>query len=376
MRENRRLRVCHVMLSMDAGGAEKLVFDLMEALNSVDFFLFCLDSKGVWYDRANVKARQCADAGGGKSSYWNSIRQLVDFVDVHGIDVLHAHTHRSHLHCVLARFMTHIPIVVTFHGAGFYYTRRTLWVRKFLSYATDRMVAVSEATKQSVCSKTGISHSKVTVIRNGIYVNYFSPVEASTKRNIRRQLGIPKDAFVMGTIGRFSPEKNYKMLIRCFVRLHAMYQDVRLIMVGDGVCRDDIESEMKLLGVSDYCILPGMQSDVLPWLQAMDVFCLTSLTEGSSIALLEASSCGLPVVVTNTGGNAEIVKHTVSGFVVPVDDETEYTDSLRFLYENSRIREQMGNESARFVRQFYAFEQMADAYNKLYKEVTGYAEQY
>lgn len=374
MRKDRRLRVCHVMLTMDAGGAEKLVFDLMETLNNVDFFLFCLDSEGIWYDRANVKARQCADAGEGRGGYWERVRQLVNFVDVSAIDVLHAHTHRSHVHCVLARFMTHVPVVVTFHGAGFYYTRKILWERKLLSYATDRMVAVSEATRQSVCSRTGISPSKITVIRNGIDINYFTPCEVSTKRNIRRQLGIPEDAFVIGTIGRFSPEKNYKMLIRCFAQLRAMYQDVWLIMVGDGACRGDIESEMKVLGVSDYCVLPGIQSNVLPWLHAMDVFCLTSLTEGSSIALLEASSCGLPVVVTNTGGNAEIVKHTLSGFVVPVDDEKAYTDSLKFLFENSIMREQMSNESAKFVRQFYTSEQMAEAYDKLYKDVTGYAE--
>jgi glycosyltransferase involved in cell wall biosynthesis len=374
MKENNRIRVCHVMLGMDVGGAEKFVVDLTRTLQDVEFFLFCLDSKGKWYEDACVKARECMDTKVGEGWYLSGVNQLVDFIRRHRIDVLHAHTHRTHIYCVLAHLITHIPVIVTFHGSGFGYMRRTLLERKFMSYATARMVAVSEATRKAVCEKTGIPSRKVAVIRNGVDVRHFVPVESSDKVNIRRLFGIPEKAFVIGSTGRLSREKNYKMLVRCFARLRTVYPDVWLIIAGDGVDRPEIESELRHSGVSNYCILSGIQSDVLPWLHAMDVFCLTSLTEGCSIALLEACSCGLPAVVTDTGGNAEIVKHNVSGFVVPVHDEIAYTESLKLLHENTTMRKQMGSESAKIVSEFFTIERTAQNYRRLYREVVGYAE--
>jgi glycosyltransferase involved in cell wall biosynthesis len=115
--------------------------------------------------------------------------------------------------------------------------------------------------------------------------------------------------------------------------------------------------------------MPGTQEDVRPWLECMDVFCLSSITEGTSMTLLEAGACGLPSVVTDVGGNREIVGNNASGIVVPAGDERAFAEALERLYADRSLRVQLGTEARRRVKDGYSAEQMIRAYEQVYREV-------
>ena len=141
----------------------------------------------------------------------------------------------------------------------------------------------------------------------------------------------------------------------------------RLLLIGDGADKPRIQAAIRQFGVQDQCILPGVQSDIGTWLQAMDVFCLSSDTEGTSISLLEAGAAGLPSVVTDVGGNPEVVIDGESGIVVPRGDAAALSRALVRLMRDSGERAAFGQSAARRVQAEYSMRRMADAYISVYE---------
>ena len=232
--------------------------------------------------------------------------------------------------------------------------------------------------------------------------------------NIRSRLGIPIDAIVIGSVGRLSPEKNYSLLVRAFARMgrgetidlsealggrgssepslvpgsdkprppkerstsnegrSSVYSpslEVFLILVGDGLDRPVIEAEIARLNLHDRCYITGMQAEVLPWLQAMDIFCLSSNTEGLSISLLEAGACGLPSVVTDVGGNREVVVDEETGIVVSKGDEDALATALKRLTSEAESRQRMGESARRRIIKKFSRESMVNEYKTIYQKV-------
>jgi len=242
--------------------------------------------------------------------------------------------------------------------------------------------------------------------------------------SIRLRLGIPAGAVVIGSVGRLSPEKNYPLMVRAFARLAqkqtlcatgasafggdlgektidqgektidhrpqtidqnsrgaSLRSDVYglrsmvsspppfLLLVGDGPDRARIEAEIDRLNLRGQCYITGIQKEVVPWLQTMDIFCLSSDTEGLSISLLEAGACGLPSVVTDAGGNREIVKDGVSGLVVPMRDEPALAAGFERLAGDAALRRTMGAAARRIVEERFSLEAMVDGYVKVYEKV-------
>ena len=141
---------------------------------------------------------------------------------------------------------------------------------------------------------------------------------------------------------------------------------VFLLLIGDGPDRPLIEAEIARHTLQDRCYITGMQAEVLPWLQALDIFCLSSDTEGLSISLLEAGSCGLPCVVTDAGGNREIVKDGASGFVVPVKDEVALAARFEQLVCDAELRHTMGQTARQLIEERFSRSTMVDGYFKVY----------
>jgi glycosyltransferase involved in cell wall biosynthesis len=209
--------------------------------------------------------------------------------------------------------------------------------------------------------KQGIARQKIAVIPNGVK----SP-DGDTTQESRDRLGVPAGAFVVGSVGRLSREKNYPLLVRAFAALRMKCPNGFLMLVGDGEDRGRIEEVAQELGVMDSCRLPGAQTDVRPWLRAMDVFCLSSDTEGMSVALLEAGALGLPAVVTDVGSNAEIVQHGVTGYVVSVGDVCAMGQVFENLHRDAGRRHQMGQAARKRIESEYSSNVTLGKYEKLY----------
>jgi glycosyltransferase involved in cell wall biosynthesis len=162
----------------------------------------------------------------------------------------------------------------------------------------DYMFACSEAAGQWLFGNNGIKKDNFRVVPNGIDVEKFA-FSTSTREKMRKDLNL-KDQFVVGHIGRFDSGKNHKFIILIFNELVRLKPDAKLILVGDGALKSQVEDQVKENNLSDKVIFTGVRDDVNDLIQAMDIFLFPSLFEGFGNVLIEAQSSGLPCLVSNS----------------------------------------------------------------------------
>jgi glycosyltransferase involved in cell wall biosynthesis len=176
---------------------------------------------------------------------------------------------------------------------------RRLWLRRTAARLVDAYVAVSPALRAAALTNGDCDAKRLRVVSNGIDVTRFAP-NPEARRSVRRELGIPDDAWVVCTVGRLAPEKDQAMLVDAVAPL--LDERRRLLIVGDGPERDALREQIARTGKGSYVYMTGARSDVERILAASDAFALTSRTEGLPLVLLEAMATALPVISTAVGG--------------------------------------------------------------------------
>jgi len=205
------------------------------------------------------------------------------------------------------------------------------------------------------------------VIENGI--NYTSYQGIQEKGTVRRKLGFdPKRKYLI-CVARFHPVKDHATLLRGFACIAQKSPNVDLLLAGDGPLRQELESLCQQLGVEQRVQFLGIRSDVADLLQAADCFVLTSLSEAASLTLLEAMAAGLPVVVTNVGGNPEIVRNHIDGLLVPRHNDSALADALQTLLQGPKRAAAMGASGQERVHEKYDLNRTISRYCQLYQQL-------
>jgi len=191
--------------------------------------------------------------------------------------------------------------------------RRDL-VRFILYRLATQIIVVSHELEDMLQKRFGMSESRVIRIPNGVDVSFYSPNDDERQR-VRQSLGYQDSDFVIGFSGRLDPVKNLDLMLDIFLSSNPRDYPFRLLMVGDGPDRARVEARCQAAGVDPYFKLVGEQTQVLPYLRAMDVFLLTSLREQMPLTVLEAMAVGVPVIATRVGELPYIIDNGSDGFI-------------------------------------------------------------
>ncbi|MBI2392727.1 MAG: glycosyltransferase [Deltaproteobacteria bacterium] len=276
-----------------------------------------------------------------------------------GVDVLHTHNPQPLAYGAVAARLARAALVHTKHGANPDRGRR-LWLRRAGGHLADAYVAVSDATARVARENAECPEARLRTIPNGIDLTAFGP-DPSARRAARAELGVPAEATVVGTVGRVSPEKDHALLVRAMGPL--LGPGVRLVIVGDGA---ELPNVRALAARSPFVVLTGARRDVPRLLAAMDLFALSSRTEGLPLGLVEAMATALPIVATAVGGVPEVLGG--AGRLVDRGDERALRDAIAALLEDGVAARELG-ERARVRARAFDAEAMVDAYLALYREV-------
>jgi glycosyltransferase involved in cell wall biosynthesis len=177
------------------------------------------------------------------------------------------------------------------------------------------------------------------------------------------------DDVVLGTVARLDPVKNQLMMLEAFALVKSRHPNARLVIVGDGSERKALEAKAAALNIASSVIFTGFSEAPGSYLAAMDLFLLSSDTEGTSITLLEAMSLGLPVVATATGGTPEIVDHDVSGLLTPIGDADAFATGIETLLQNPDQLKAKGEAGLVRFQKNYSVETMAGQYLAVYDQL-------
>jgi glycosyltransferase involved in cell wall biosynthesis len=363
-----RLAICHVLWSVELGGAERVVLDLAKVQRAAGHRIMVVTL-------SNLDGALAGELAGVVDTL-DSVAKRADGIDLtlpvrlarwfsaHRVEVVHTHNELPLIYAAPAGKLARAAVVHSKHGIV-PVRRRAHWLRRAAAQATDLFVAVSEATAETARANRECAPGKLRVVINGTDLSRF-PAPEGARTAIRRELGIPQDARVVITIGRLVKEKNHPLLLRAVARL--LREDRRLVLVGDGPLRDDLRARLEGLPGGRYVHLTGARRDVAALLASADAFVLSSDSEGLPIGLLEAWAAGLPVVSTAVGGISRAMRSEETGLLVPAGDERALAAALQRVFEGDPALGPMAERGRAHALRTYSAERMADAYFALYQE--------
>ena len=290
-------------------------------------------------------------------------------------DILQCHLVRANLYGRLAARLAGIQTVIcTHHGVDDYTKGRGFTDRMLrkIERITDGLVTchvgVSESMRRSIITNFEVAEDKVVAIQNGITINECAR-NSEEVIELRKKFGIPAAATVVGLVGNFTANKNFKMVPQLAKVLIARHPTIRFVIVGDGKERIEVESIVRELQLQDIVILPRFRADIAQFYSMFDIFVSTSLSEGFGLAVAEAMAAGLPCVAYDVGALGELIVDGQTGILVSVGDEDMFENSVGRLVAEPGSRSAMGMASRTRIVDYFSVKSMVRQYDMLYESV-------
>lgn len=363
--------ILHVIDTTGPGGAETVFADLVTGLPASPYRSVPMVSGPGWLHDTLCAAGK--DPLVVRSEERNGAAYLVDFLRVIRRlrpDLIHGHLIGSALYGSIAGRLSGIPALCTFHGPADVPSGDRLRRLRFeiIGRASSRITFVSNALTEWMLAETHLPQTKARVIYNGVDTSRFS-----TTRDpwLRRHLGLAEGTLLFGALGNLRAPKGYDVLMQALSRLPAAGVDWHMAIAGD-ITGDVYPRVLQLrdsLGLTDRVTFLGFRHDIAEVLAGFDVFVLPSLTEGFSLATVQAMASGLPVLVTRSGGPEEIVVDGVSGMFVPPGDPDSLRDAIQRLRSDPQLRECLGRNGRERVESRFSLDAMINSYAAEYEAI-------
>ncbi|MFC3120834.1 glycosyltransferase [Agaribacter flavus] len=358
--------VLHITYDMRIGGTEMVIKNIVNGLKlDVNMSLFCIEEPiGQWGKDLIEEGIPCHSFERREGFDWRLIVAIRKVINNKQIDIVHCHQYTPWVYGAIATFGTKARVLFTEHGR--FYPDSSNWKRRLvnplLSNMTKSITAISAATKQALVDYEFLSESKIKVVYNGIE----KVIPSQDQVEIKRALDISEGKVVFGTIARLDPIKNQTMMLEAFANVISRGLDAILLVVGDGELMESLQQLAKRLDIEKRVIFTGYKPYPADYLNIMDVFLLSSLSEGTSMTLLEAMSLAKPSVVTDAGGNSEIIKHKVNGLVVPNDDQQAFADAMFGLASHIGLLNEYASNALKIYQEQFSSVTMNQQYLSIY----------
>lgn len=323
MQENRHgpaRRVAFVFTSMPVGGAEDFALGAGSHLApEFEARYVCLREYGPLGDEALAAGRAVSLVPVFPSRWitpW-AVRRFAAWLRREDISIVHSQTHHAHVFATKAGSLAGIPSVVHQQKTIEDLPPRRARIFQACLQRCSHVVALSRRTAADLMRLSGLPQEKFTVIPNGIDRASFRPCD--DRAALRRELGLPTDTFLVGTIGRLHQHKSHETTVEAVATARKQGVNVMAVLVGEGAQREVLERRARDLGIGNAVLFPGAQRPVAPWVQALDLFVLPSIWEGQPLALLQAVACGVPALASNIEGNTAVLGLDHPGLFPPGD---------------------------------------------------------
>lgn len=363
--------IVHLTFDMRIGGAEQVIMNLVEYTDPEQFYVqvLCLDPHIGPFGRQMQEHGFAVAALDRRPGFDLSlIKKIRHFFLSRKINVAHCHQYTPFVYGVFAAIGTHTRIIFTEHGRFHPDSRKPkrIIVNPLLSLFIKHITAISKATRQALIDYENFSGKKIRVIYNGIDDKRFAGPLNPVRSDLKNQLHIPENAWILGSVARLDSIKNQPMMLKAFKKIHTTLPETYLLIIGDGPERGKLEQLARELGVESRVIFTGFKEETHLYYKIMDLFLLTSFSEGTAMTLLEAMASSVPCIATNVGGNPEIVVHNETGALIPDNDHDALAETVLSLLQDQQEIHRLGKQGrARFEKRF-TVQKMVKAYQQLY----------
>ncbi len=366
---SRPLRILHLTASLYTGGAERLILGLARQLN-----------------RAEFDVHLCAIGRFGQDSMLHDFQRLerpihlipiqrfydprilvalVQYVRHHQIDLIHTHLLYADILGRLLGQLLRLPVVSTLQNDPLDNRHTRLdkrWLNRLTArFTTTHLVAVSNQIRQRFIEAWQVKAERISTIYNAVQMQPFLAIPVLTP-------AVPTTSpLTITTIGRLEAQKGQHLLLTAAQQVLAQFANVRFLFVGQGALDEQLQAQAAQLGIADRVEFVGLRRDIPAILAQSDIFVLPSLWEGLPLAAIEAMAAARPVVLTDVGGNRELITHEQEGILIPPNDSTALTAALLGLLHSPEKRQKLGEQARAHARQHFHIDIITRQYEALYR---------
>jgi glycosyltransferase involved in cell wall biosynthesis len=362
--------VVHVIGTLSTGGAERNLVNYLLNADRRDFrhTVVCLGSRGEMapiVEAAGVPV--CLLRIRRRHVPWSVLR-LVRWLRRERVDVVHTHMFEAALWGRIAGRLAGVPVMVTTeHGPELWKSRRHVAVDRWLNRWTARHIAVARDGLEIRIRRERVRPDRIVLIPNGVSIPAV-PRDPELARRARAEFGLGPGVPVVGSVGRFVPEKGYEHLLDALRLARNEIADLRWLAVGDGALRATLRARATSAGLDGAVVWAGLRQDVEALLPAMDLWVMSSVEEGLPVALLEAMAAGCPIVATRIGGIPDAVEDGQEAILVPPGDPAALAAAVVDLLRDPERARRLGDAARRRAEAEYSIHSVTRRVEDIYRE--------
>lgn len=371
--------VLHLINTAGPGGAETVFRDLVDGLPARGWKSFAVVPEFDWLTEQLVARghEPIIEVCRGRFDLAAHLWRLARLVRRNSIDVIHSHLWGPSVEASLLGAITGIPVVCTIHGRGDLSPEERMRGLKFriLNKGASRVVFVSESLRRFFLEQGPLHPERTTVISNGIDTSLHiagGTGEGATARGARAAFGVPAgERFVVGAVGNLRPVKRYDVFLRAAALLKERSPDYFFVIVGQTPreLHAELLSLRDELGLQGHVHFTGFRNDVERAFTALDLFTITSDSEGFSIATVQAMASELPIVATRCGGPEEILEDGRTGVLVDTGSPEQLAEAIDRLRHDPEAHAALGRAARVDAEIRFSLEAQVQSYERLYETV-------
>lgn len=346
-------KVLHVIDSLDLGGAQTFLLELLKNLNRLRYKpeVACMHGRGVYTDAFEKEGIEVHSLSHAKwppfylPNFWRLMHSG-------GYDILHFHLFGANLCAKPLAIMAGHPAIIVHdqcNDASREKSPLLLVADAFWNRCSNHVIAVSQSTRRYLLDREDLPDELVTMIPNGIDIKDFKPATECQKRVARNALGLPQDVVVIGGFGRLVPQKNFSLFLDVAAQLMRRYPNLIFAIAGTGPQEKVLKAKASAHGLSDSVRFLGHVTDRGGFCGALDVLLITSDFEGTPMTLLEAMASGLPVVASAVDGIAEVCTNDKDALLVPPHNLENFVSALERVLGEEGLAWKLGENARRTI---------------------------
>ena len=368
--KSKKIKLTHIICSLGYGGAERFLIDLIKNTDreKYEISVLCVVEGGPLVKELKLNGIKTFIIGKKTKLGISTIWKIYKYLKKEKIQIVHTHLFAGDTWGRIAAVLAQTSVIIsTEHSVNFNEEIIKRLVKKFLSYFTDKIIAISETVKENSQKRDWINSKKIEVIYNGINLDKFSLIDSRLRGNDKEK---NKDNITLGFVGRLEKEKGVKYLIEALHLCHSCEDgNLKLKILGNGTQRKNLEAMSSRFGLKDKIEFLGFKNNPANFYQEIDILIIPSLWEGLSIVALEAMASGVPIIASNAGGLKEIIEAGKTGVLFESGNSKDLAKKILWAIENYDKINSMAEKAKTKVENF-DIKKKAKKYERIYENFT------
>lgn len=361
------MRIAYVITGLKLGGAETVTIDIANKFVKKGHAVIIIYLTGDVAPEHNIHpliSLYPLRTNKTLRGFYSTLKKTKRILDTFKPDVVHGNMFHANILVRLIRLSSSsIPRLISTEHSNNIEGNIRMSLYRITDIFSDLNTNVSNMATSYFVEKKAFSSKKSITVYNGINLNKFTP-DIRKRISIRTTLTIKEDNFVFINVGRLTPAKDQSTLLKAFQLVNNNYNNTKLIIVGDGELKQQLEDEKNKLGLYNSVFFIGARSNVEDYYNASDCFVLSSAWEGFGIVLVEAMACQLPVIATKSGGCSEVVNN--ESFIVPIEKPYLLSNKMIEIYKMSMAERLKIGKKNKIQAANFDINAIVDTWEKIY----------